>query len=541
MSDTNKLNLDSIPLGSPRPELPKLPELPALPAAKAAPPKPVDAKPAPSAPPAPDPVATTPATPTASSLWQLFEPNRTKGVIAAGIVSLLGGAATVKYLWPPKTPATTTAKVESETPAPLPAIVSPVEEPKPLPKVEPVTLVPIVPASGTPTTTIDLPKIDLPSLAPASSATSIGLPKLEVPTTAPASSATSIGLPKLEVPSTAPAPVTNPMSSPSIALPELVRTSGTEPTKPAEKPLDIKLPELVPSGGTTPPIPSPVSLPSIATPPATTPAPAPPAILPLPEVKVELPGGKPEAPKEIKIDPPAIAPTPVPAAPKLPEIGLPSLTETPAPKIEPAPPAFEIKPEVKPLPATELPAIGSVPVTATPASAVRPAPTTTPTTASIAATPPRTDYDVDLHYVRAGDSWAAISKQHFGDERYADALKGFNQNASLAGVQRVEVPPIHVLRKNYSALIGRPVEKGGDWGSITPSSATEPKRTITGSGYKMYTVPPGGRTLKEIAADAYGDEGRWGMVWDTNPKLVPDKVVPEGTKIYLTSQSKIGD
>ncbi len=490
MSDVNKLGFDPIPvLGSGRPELPKVPDLPS---AKSAAPKPVESKAAP----APEPVAATPAAPTASSLWQLFEPNRTKGVIAAGIVSLLGGAATMKYLWPPKAPASTTAKAETEFPAPLPAVPA-YEEPKPLPKVEPVTLVPIVPASGTPTA-IELPKIDLPALTPASSPTAIAVPKVDLP-----------------------ALVSTPSSSPSIPLPELVRTSGTEPAKPAE----IKLPELVPSAGTAPPIPTPVALPV----PPTTAVPAPaPALLPLPEVKVEVP-------KDIRIDPPTLAPTAVPAAPKLPEIGLPSLTETPAPKIETPLPGVELKPEIKPLPATELPAISSVPVTATPASAVRPAP------APIAATPPRTDYDVDLHYVRAGDSWGAISKQHFGDERYADALKGFNQNASLANAPRVEVPPIHVLRKNYATLIGRPVEKSGEWGAIATSGATEPKRSITGGGYKMYTVPAGGRTLREIAADAFGNEDLWGKVWDTNPKLVPDKVVPEGTKIYLTSQAKIGE
>ena len=132
-----------------------------------------------------------------------------------------------------------------------------------------------------------------------------------------------------------------------------------------------------------------------------------------------------------------------------------------------------------------------------------------------------------------------------GDDRYADALKGYNQNASLAQLQRAEVPPIHVLRKNYATLIGRPIEKTNEWGAIAPSSATltsnEPKRSVTGNGYKMYSVPAGGRTLKEIAADAFGDEGLWGIVWDTNPKLVPDKTIPEGTKVYLASRSKIGE
>ena len=39
----------------------------------------------------------------------------------------------------------------------------------------------------------------------------------------------------------------------------------------------------------------------------------------------------------------------------------------------------------------------------------------------------------------------------------------------------------------------------------------------------------------------FGDEGLWGIVWDTNPKLVPDKTIPEGTKVYLASRSKIGE
>jgi hypothetical protein len=438
--------------------------------------------------------ATTDAAPAAPGLLrELFQPSRTKGVIAAGIVSLLGGAATMKYLWPPKTPATA-AKTEAEPASPLPAVPTTLFDPnasKELPKVEPVSLTPIVPATGT-TLVPELPKIELPAIAPAF------------------------------------APM--PGALPAIALPDLVRTSGTETPKPAEKPLDIKLPELVPSAGVVPSVPTAVAVPL----PAATSIPPAPALLALPDVKVEPPAGtnldlpKVELPKEIKIEPPALTATPVP---KLPEIGLPNLSETAVPKIAPALPPVELKPELKP---TFVPEVSTVPVTATPTS-VRPQPT------PIAATPPRTDYDVDLHYVRAGDSWAAISKQHFGDERYADALKGFNQNASLAGAARVEVPPIHVLRKNFATSIGRPVEKSGEWGSISPTSASEPKRSVTGTGYKIYSVPPGGRTLKEIAADAYGDEGRWGMVWDTNPKLVPDKVVPEGTKIYLTSQAKIGE
>lgn len=503
-NEFGKMNFDPIPVaGSTRPELPKVPDLP-------------PSKPTAKAPPATAELPTVPvlATPTAwlpESVSNLFTPTRTKGVLAAGVVSLVGGAATMNYIWPPKQPATT-AQVQPTPSAPLPDATpaTPVEPPPEIPKVGSV-VVPLVTATVPPAISA-VPEIKLPPLGG------------ELPA------------------STIPAPT-------AIKLPEILSTSGTEPMVPAAKPNELKLPDIAGTGAASQPMAATLPLPALPGVPAPSSVPAKPVIaeLPKPEVKLELPAiapltlvetpkpelPKPEPAKDSKDLVPPLIPIPVTGAssplPKLPEIGLPPLTGVGAvPAIDPK---IELKTEMAqsfpdPIPKTTL--VPEVPkLTAIPASA--------------STVAPRTDYDVDLHYVKAGDSWAAISKQHFGDERYAEALKGYNQNASLAQVQRAEVPPIHVLRKNYASLIGKPVEKSGEWGAIATSSATEPKRSITGNGYKIYVVPTGGRTLKEIAADAFGDEGRWGMVWDTNPKLVPDKTVPEGTKVYLHSQSKIGE
>jgi hypothetical protein len=89
-------------------------------------------------------------------------------------------------------------------------------------------------------------------------------------------------------------------------------------------------------------------------------------------------------------------------------------------------------------------------------------------TAARSTEPARTDFDVDLHESKAGDTYATISKQHYGDAKYAEALRTFNRNAEL-GRTTVEVPPIYVLRKRYPQLIGRPAspdtgrDRGTEW------------------------------------------------------------------------------
>ncbi|QEL16131.1 hypothetical protein [Limnoglobus roseus] len=582
MSSDNKVNLDPVPV-TPRPELPKVPELPPLaalpplPAPVAPAPKPIALTPQPPAPAAPPPAvdpAPQPLPPLAEAGWlpetvaQYLRPTRTKGVIAAGVLSLLGGAGTVRYFWPAKTPAT--AELTPKPAAPLPETTngtsghaatefkkietSPVVAPKPAGPVEVATLTLAPPTQ--PATPPQL-KIDLP------------------------------------VPSSTAIP----------PIPDLIRVEGTAPALPVPN-IEVKLPDISPTGGVVPPAPPALALPSTTTPapvadpaklaapplslPTTPTVTTPPATLPLPtvaetpkaEIKPELPNLNPlpvptgPAPAAVPTGP---APVPVPqpqdiGVPKLPDLAAPPKVDLtpPVPKIDVAappkldltPPAVTVAPlDLKPTPAPldVKPTPAPLDIKPTPAPLdIKPTPAVAPTLempnvgVPAATTPPapavtgaKTDYDVDLHYVKGGDSWAAVSKQYYGDERYAEALKGYNQNAALTQLQRAEVPPIHVLRKNFANAIGKPPEKATEWGAIQTSGATdrptaEPRRA-TGGGYKTYVIPAGGKSIKDIAADAYGDERYWGTVWESNPKLTPDKPIPEGTKIFLTSQSKIGE
>ncbi len=481
MSGDNKMHFDPIPAPS-RPDLPKVPDLPSL---AALPPKPVAT--APPTEPAPAPVS--------GSMLDHLWPSRAKVAIAAGVLSLVGSAGAMRYLWPAKPPVT--------------AEFTPNSHPAPLPSTTHGT-------SGSPAAS-EFKKTELapPMIAP------VPVPAVEVPaitwspTPSPAATAST--------------------TLPRIDLPDLVPVRATEPPVEAPK-VEVKLPEI--KGGSAPPAPSALALPTIGigTPPPAVEAPTlaiPPLGVPGTTAAPPLPTVG-ELPKvDMKLELPKLDPRPVPTgpavAPSLPEVaplpnvsltppGLPKVEVAAPPKLELAPPpAFELKPVT---PALELPNVGTPTLT--------PAPTTGA----------KTDYDVDLHYVKGGDSWAAVSKQYYGDERYAEALKGYNQNAAVTQLQRAEVPPIHVLRKNFATAIGRPAEKPAEWGAIQPSAATERR---TNGGAKTYVVPTGGKSIKDIAADAYGDERYWGTVWESNPKLTPDKPIPEGTKIVLTSQSKIGE
>jgi nucleoid-associated protein YgaU len=155
---------------------------------------------------------------------------------------------------------------------------------------------------------------------------------------------------------------------------------------------------------------------------------------------------------------------------------------------------------------------------------------------------PRTDFDVDLHEVRAGDTYSTISQKYLGDTRYARAIQAFNGDRPVGQLGKVQVPPIHVLRKQFAAYIGKPEATDRQTNSGTggttewqPAASGErrgsspPSDAVT----KTYTVPPGGATMRGVAKAAFGDDQQWSKVWDLNPKYKPDEVLPEGTKLLL--------
>jgi hypothetical protein len=220
---------------------------------------------------------------------------------------------------------------------------------------------------------------------------------------------------------------------------------------------------------------------------------------------------------------------------------------TPAPKLEP--PKFE-RPKVEP---PVFAPIGAPPAGGTGAGA--PAAFTKPGGSSdakpvVPELAPRTSFDVELYEPRKDDSFDSISKEFYNDARFAKALEAFNRARSPNGVRTVEVPPLHVLRKQFPQLVGgaAPVispasgtngtggtfppppaaGSGGVWGRAgDPPAPPTPVRSNT------YRVPAGGMTPREIARSVLGSEQKWRDLYDLNGGILPDSVLPAGTEVKL--------
>ena len=56
---------------------------------------------------------------------------------------------------------------------------------------------------------------------------------------------------------------------------------------------------------------------------------------------------------------------------------------------------------------------------------------------------------------------------------------------------------------------------------------------------KTYATPRA-MTMREVAKEAFGDELYWNRVWDLNLNLSTDAVLPQGTRIALPLDAKVG-
>ena len=158
---------------------------------------------------------------------------------------------------------------------------------------------------------------------------------------------------------------------------------------------------------------------------------------------------------------------------------------------------------------------------------------------------PETSFDVDVHTVRQGDSYATVSKTYYGDAAFADALRFYDESRPGRTAGTVHVPPVWVLRKRFpNAVRGDTV--------VTPASTVPAERTATttsaGADWnasrgttktKTYTTSRA-MTMREVAKEAFGDELYWNRVWDLNLNLSTDAVLPQGTRIALPLDAKVG-
>ena len=530
MSDLNTLGFDPIslpvlpamkPLAEPSygstllPPLPKpttpvqaplLAPAPTMPSMKPLPPTPPSIKLTPPVEPAKPPVSS-------SYAWlpefarSLLKPTRQKGVITTGLVSLVVGAGVLRMVWPPPVPNRAVAEVQVAEPskpeAPLPPVpVAPSLDVK-VPEISLGKLDLNVPSPTVdlPRITLDTAQIDVREKQPEQvwiDPKGLIAQWLPLPMTKDLQQKLSAWIPEMRIPDPdRPRPTLTLVSAsePVITVPAPVITAPT-----LDVPKIVEVPMLVLTG-ITPPAPTapvltlPVS-PMLITPPVTAPS-----TLDVPPMKPIVEVKKPEV-----------------------------IFEVPKPKIEVVP---QVLPQIEVTPA--LPKIDVNPVLPEPAKlepfAAKPVVPTVGET--------RTDYDVDLHYPKGGgETWASVSKQYLGDDRYGEALKAYNRNAALSQVPRVEIPPIHVLRKKYATLIGQPAvapEKSNiEW-------AAAPAARPTSGGYRQYAIPTGGMTMKEVAKAAWGDENMWGKIWDLNPTQRADEAMRAGTKILLPTDAKIGE
>lgn len=428
----------------------------------------------------------------------------------------------------PKAPAIGDANVQTPVlpDLELPKIGSNVELPKGTPDLaQPEKTEPAAPSMA-------LPKIDTPVADPLPKVSVDPLPVTPTPAPAPAPAVLETPAP---APVEAPAPTPTPMPTPSpdgfvtsagvditVKLP--TPTTTPEPKAPERPEVTLPMGEInLPAPAVTPPAITPV-VPTPAGEPMTPPAPA--AL----QIEPVVPMGTPAAVNPPALDlpkTPAVAPTPA-IEPKLP----PTNTEIPPVRVAPEPVATPtVTPDV-PARSLDLP---STP----PATARAQTPPARPATGEETIT----DYDVDLHEVRSGDSYATISRNYLGDVRYAAALQAFNGNLPIPQAGKVRIPPIFVLKQQYASLISRPAvaNTADEWQPASGSIRTtggEPE--FRPSGYKTYIVPAGGITMKGVAREAFGDENLWARVWDLNPKFRPDEVLTEGTSLHLPSNSRIG-
>jgi hypothetical protein len=148
---------------------------------------------------------------------------------------------------------------------------------------------------------------------------------------------------------------------------------------------------------------------------------------------------------------------------------------------------------------------------------------------------PSTSFDVDIYEPKAGDTYEAISREFYNDTRYAAGLRAYNGNKPLQGAGPIDVPPLHVVKRYMPGGIGStPVSR--------PVVGTDPGWGAAGSsvsrGEKHFRVPSGGMSMRGVARLLLGNEQRWRDVYELNPHLRPDEVLPAGTELRLPADAR---
>ncbi|MBM3979624.1 MAG: hypothetical protein FJ304_04955 [Planctomycetes bacterium] len=304
-------------------------------------------------------------------------------------------------------------------------------------------------------------------------------------------------------PSVFPPPVLEPERP---KLPPLPPPSGFEPTLP---PLPV-----IPISGTEPKLPALPPLPG---------APMVPAVPPPSGLDPIIP--QPPGPPKVE---PHVTPKVEPVLPPIPAPGGgPSVPVVP-------PPVFPLDPKPEPKVEPKLP--DPFPPVGTPTGFTKPGGTTDPKP-FVPEVLPKTNFDVDLYEPRASDTYDSISQEFYNDRRFAAALRAFNRNQALTAVRYVEVPPIHVLRRQFGGQVGAAPSGTGtgapQWGAADPTPPPAAR------GRTTFVVPPGGMTMRAVARETLGSDLRWNDIYDLNPQFKPSELIPAGTELKVPPGARV--
>jgi nucleoid-associated protein YgaU len=149
-----------------------------------------------------------------------------------------------------------------------------------------------------------------------------------------------------------------------------------------------------------------------------------------------------------------------------------------------------------------------------------------------------TTFDVDLYEPTKTDTYATISKEFYNDAKYGAALSEYNGRRALQGGVRVEVPPIHVLKRRYPQLIGAVVPASVSVPAKDPWGPSTEGTPVKAAPPRTFTVPSGGLRMAEIAREVLGSPTRWSDLYDANPQLSPSDLLPAGTVVKIPTELK---
>jgi len=260
-----------------------------------------------------------------------------------------------------------------------------------------------------------------------------------------------------------------------------------------------------------------------------------------PEPKASKPDDfVPSAPKEI-VPPPA----------KLPEPALPEPKPVLLPVSKPEDKFGGELTKNKPLPEPVGSPFKEAPVTETftmtkPPAVVAPSIPTTPATPSATSNDPapKTDYDVDIIRVRGGDTYSSIARANYDDERLGTALQQYNRGLELRQVREIEVPPLHVLKKQFPTKLqsvrdsGTPEVRGPVIDAAVPTEKKEsldwdrPGQKRNRVTMETYTTKQDGLTARQVARVIFGDEREWTKLTDAKGQpFGEEEGLPKGTAI----------